>query len=84
MIRDFLGANGWALRPVLPAPLSGKLPRACHAGEEHASRVLLAMGIPAEEALGAVRLSLGRGTTEDEVERAATLLLAAARGFTSR
>jgi cysteine desulfurase len=50
---------------------------ACHAGEETASAVLLAMGLPPEVALGAVRLSLGLFTTEEEVERAASLLLAA-------
>jgi cysteine desulfurase len=54
---------------------------ACHAGEEHASRALLAMGIPATEALGAVRLTLGRGTTEEEIDRAAALLIEAARAL---
>jgi len=54
---------------------------ACHAGEEHASRALLAIGIPAGEALGAVRLTLGRWTTAAEVDRAAELLVAAARGL---
>jgi len=52
---------------------------ACHAGEEHASEALLAMGLDPEDALGAVRITLGRGTTEAEVERAASLLLAAAK-----
>ena len=54
---------------------------ACHAGEMKASRVLTAMGIAAGDALGAIRLTLGRLTTEGEIESAATLLLdAAARG----
>jgi cysteine desulfurase len=35
------------------------------------------MGIPAEDALGAIRLTLGRGTTEDEIARAGELLLRA-------
>lgn len=48
---------------------------ACHEGGESASAVLLAMGIPAEEALGSIRLSLGRTTTADEVDRAATALI---------
>jgi cysteine desulfurase len=52
---------------------------ACHAGEERASGVLLAMGVPEADAHGAVRLSLGRGTTEADVDRAAGLLLDAAR-----
>jgi hypothetical protein len=33
LIRISWARNGWALRPVLPAPLAGKLPRACLAGE---------------------------------------------------
>lgn len=52
---------------------------ACHAGDPQPSAVLLAMGIPPAEALGAVRLSLGRLTGPAEVERAATALAAAWR-----
>jgi cysteine desulfurase len=44
---------------------------ACHDGNERPSAVLLAMGIGAEEALGSVRLSLGRMTSHEDVERAA-------------
>ena len=36
------------------------------------------MGIDREDALGAVRLSLGRGTTEADIDHAAELLLGAA------
>jgi cysteine sulfinate desulfinase/cysteine desulfurase-like protein len=39
------------------------------------------MGIPAGEALGAVRLTLGRGTTAGDIDRAAGLLVAAARAL---
>jgi cysteine desulfurase len=44
---------------------------ACHAGGHEPSPVLLAMGVPAERALSALRLSLGRWTSEAEVEEAA-------------
>lgn len=47
---------------------------ACHEGGETASAVLTAMGIDAPTALGAVRLSLGRGTTDEQVVAAATAL----------
>lgn len=50
---------------------------ACHEGGEEASAVVLAMGISPEDALGTVRLSLGRGTTEDDVDRAAHALASA-------
>ena len=47
---------------------------ACHEGHETASGVLLAMGIPAAEAVGSVRLTLGRQTTDNEISRAAVAL----------
>jgi cysteine desulfurase len=37
--------------------------------------VILAMGVAPEDALGSVRLTLGRGTTEDDVARAADALV---------
>lgn len=47
---------------------------ACHEGHESASAVILAMGVTPEEALGSVRLTLGRGTSEEDVVRAADAL----------
>jgi cysteine desulfurase len=47
---------------------------ACHEGDESPSAVLLAMGIPAKAALGSVRLTLGRATSESAVDRAAAAL----------
>lgn len=48
---------------------------ACHEGHESASAVILAMGVAPEEALGSVRLTLGRGTTEEDVARASEALV---------
>jgi len=48
---------------------------ACHADHEDPSAVILAMGIAPAEALESVRLTLGRGTTEDDVVRAADALI---------
>src|SRR5712691_10759543 len=47
---------------------------ACHEGSTDPSPVLMAMGLSRERALGALRLTLGRWSTEEEVENAATLL----------
>jgi cysteine desulfurase len=47
---------------------------ACMVGSMVASHVLLAMGLPPELAEGAVRLSLGRETTAEEIERAAAIV----------
>lgn len=41
---------------------------ACTSGDLKPSHVLLAMGIPQEEAHGSIRFSLGRGTTEEEID----------------
>ena len=54
---------------------------ACHDGEESPSAVLLAMGISAEDALGAVRLSLGCATTEHDLDVAAKALIRAWKGL---
>jgi cysteine desulfurase len=50
---------------------------ACHAGGEEAPAVVVLMGVSPREALGTVRLTLGRGTTVDEVEGAAGALVRA-------
>jgi cysteine desulfurase len=57
---------------------------ACHEGGETASSVLLAMGLPPEEALGAVRLTLGHGTTAEDVDVAASALARAWRAAPGR
>jgi cysteine desulfurase len=44
---------------------------ACMVGSVIASHVLLAMGLSTERASSAVRFSLGKQTTADEIERAA-------------
>ncbi|MBI3969195.1 MAG: cysteine desulfurase [Chloroflexi bacterium] len=56
---------------------------ACHAGRTEPSDVLLALGLDREVALGAVRLSLGRYTTGDEIETAARALVRASRSGVS-
>jgi len=43
---------------------------ACTTGSPEPSHVLAAMGYPDEESRGAVRFSLGRTTTDDEISRA--------------
>lgn len=77
----FPGASGTAVLAGAPA-VAASTGSACHAGGESASRVILAMGVPATEALGSVRLTLGRGTTADDVAHAASALIAAWRGLT--
>jgi cysteine desulfurase len=53
---------------------------ACHAGRDEPSSVLTAMGLAHSEALSALRVSLGRWTTTEEVDAAAKHLAALAGG----
>jgi cysteine desulfurase len=74
----FPGVRGSAVLAGAPE-VAASTGSACHEGGETASSVLLAMGLPPEEALGAVRLSLGHGTTAQEVDVAASALARAWR-----
>jgi cysteine desulfurase len=47
---------------------------ACHEGSTEPSAVLMAMGLSRARALSALRLTLGRWSTEDEIRQAAGLL----------
>ena len=47
---------------------------ACTTGSTEVSHVLTAMGYPEEEARGALRLSLGRTTTDEEIETASEVV----------
>ena len=48
---------------------------ACHEGKNKISHVLSAMGVPEEVAIGALRLSLGRSNTEEQINTAAELII---------
>jgi cysteine desulfurase len=47
---------------------------ACHAGSRELSPALKAMGVPEAIGFGAVRFSLGRGTTREEIDQVLELL----------
>jgi cysteine desulfurase len=71
------GVIGQQLLAATPE-LAASMGSACHAADPEPSGVLLAMGLPRERALGALRLTLGRWTTQAEVDSAASLLATAA------
>ena len=74
----FPRASGTAVLEGAPE-VAASTGSACHEGQESASAVILAMGVEPEEAVGSVRLTLGRGTTEEQVRRAAEALVRAWR-----
>jgi cysteine desulfurase len=72
------GAEGGTVTTILDLDgLACSTGSACATGSAEVSHVLTAMGFPEEEARGAVRLSLGRSTTDADVDRAARLVPAA-------
>jgi len=71
---SFVGIDSSTLLTKSPE-VAASTGSACHAGQTEPSSVLLAMGTPRAVALGAVRFSLGRWTTEEDVEQAVTFLL---------
>lgn len=73
---SFPGASGWDLLAGADA-LAASTGSACHAGNHAVSGVLAAMGFTRERAVGAIRLSLGRFTTETEIGIAAQALITA-------
>jgi cysteine desulfurase len=77
------GVPGHELLAAVPE-IAASTGSACHSGTRQPSPVLTAMGQPAERALAALRLSLGRWSTPDEINRAAGLLAAAASTPTQR
>jgi cysteine desulfurase len=74
----FPGVSGRRLLECCPGVFASN-GSACHADSEEPSAILTALCIPAHEALGSVRLSLGRHTSGADIEIAASHLVAAWR-----
>jgi cysteine desulfurase len=81
---SFPGVSGRALLADAADVVAASVGSACHSEHDAVSGVLAAMGADAARAAGAVRLSVGRMTTPEEVERAAAGLIAAWQRLRSR
>lgn len=80
----FPGVSGNTLLGQAPE-VAASTGAACHAGQDHGSAVLLAMGLTNDQALGAVRLSLGKLVGEHQItEVARSLSVAWERALGSR
>jgi cysteine desulfurase len=66
---SFVGHNGTELLAALDG-VAASTGSACHSGRVESSPVLRAMRVPERIGAGAVRFSLGRGTTRDEIDEA--------------
>ncbi|HSD42596.1 MAG TPA: cysteine desulfurase family protein [Burkholderiales bacterium] len=74
---SFPRASGREVLRAAGADVATSLGAACHAESDSVSGVLAAMGIGYERAAGAVRLSVGAPTTEEEMRHAARALVEA-------
>jgi cysteine desulfurase len=73
----FPGVDAAALLAELGPQVAASAGAACHADGVRLSPVLEALQVPPPVAMGTVRLSVGRPTTEAEVDEAAALIAAA-------
>jgi cysteine desulfurase len=70
---SFPGVLGRTVLAASPG-LAASTGSACHAGQDTPAATLLAMGATPDVALGAVRLSLGHGTTAEDIDSAVHIL----------
>lgn len=75
---NFHGQSGAELLARMPE-VAASTGSACHAGSVTLSPVLEAMGVRPEEGMGAIRFSLGRSTTREEILETVERLVAARR-----
>ncbi|GHF35411.1 cysteine desulfurase [Amycolatopsis bartoniae] len=75
---SILHATGHQLLAALPG-IAASTGSACHSGTHEPSPVLTAMGLDTDRGLSALRLSLGRWSTTDDIDRAADQIITAAR-----
>jgi len=76
----FPGAEASLLLQAMPE-IAASAGAACHTGEEEVSGVLAAMHVPMDYAMGTIRFSVGRMTTEEEIYRAIPFIVNAYRSI---
>ena len=81
---SFPGVTGRLLLQEADAVVAASVGSACHSEHDAVSGVLAAMGVDSARAAGAVRLSVGWMTTDDDLTRAAIGLIAAWRRLVKR
>jgi len=76
---SFRGVQANTLLSEVGEQVAASAGAACHADQVSVSAVLEAMRVPVDWAMGTVRFSVGRGTSEEEIERAIGVVAAAVR-----
>lgn len=72
---SFPGVNAGELLEVMGDDVAASAGAACHGNQVQVSHVLSAMGVEPEVALGTVRFSVGRFTTQEEIDEAVRKIL---------
>lgn len=72
---SFPGVNAGELLEVIGDDVAASAGAACHGNQVQVSHVLSAMGVEPEVALGTVRFSVGRFTTDEEIGEAVQKIL---------
>jgi cysteine desulfurase len=75
---SFRGLEANRILDAIGLEVAASAGAACHAGSVEISHVLRAMGVPEEWAKGTIRLTTGRMTTAEEIDRAAQIIVDAA------
>ncbi len=75
----FRNTNAAALLSAVYDTVAASAGSACHSGTVSVSPVIKALGVPEDWAMGTLRFSTGKFTTDAEVERAAEAIIAAYR-----
>ena len=70
-IKAIIGENLLARMPEIAASTGS----ACHAGSTKPSAILLATGLTDEQALGTLRLNLGRRSNKEEIDKVSRLIV---------
>ncbi len=73
---SFPGIAANTLLKLVPE-IAASVGSACHSGKINMSHVLAAMSVSEQDATGTIRFSLGKMTTEDEINHATELLVSA-------
>ncbi|MCY4040171.1 MAG: cysteine desulfurase family protein [Gammaproteobacteria bacterium] len=80
----FEGFDAQEILGALQPQLAASTGSACTTGTPETSHVLRAIGLSEREARSSIRFSLGRGTTHDEVDQAANMILNTLEKIASR
>jgi selenium donor protein len=78
---SFRGVDAATLLAEIGDVVAASAGAACHGADVSMSTTLKAMEVPEEWAMGTVRLSTGRSTTEEEIDRTIAAVAGAVRGL---